>query len=252
MYAEEKKISEYFSTIASKVVSHALKIRNAENNGLDNDCVDAKPMILIDKLLDLEEKGLMDRQRVIDQINTFIGGVSDETRRFYCKLWMQNLLPGYRQQFNHRFKYAVAVGDESICARSCLWWAANKCRECRLHWFRYIDKIGISRSRAKGINAIASNHLYYCTWNRCRYKASRMYGTQGNDVSSELMENASKWKDLGTHCPDVRPRSFPTWRSGSAASILLHTIQRWPSQLHWAQVCKALYQTDVVSSITQI
>lgn len=94
--------------------------RNAESNGMGNDRVDKKPMILIDKLLDLEEKGLMDRQRVLDQIITFIEGVSDGTKRFKWELVMQNLLSGYRDQFIGRFKHIVIVGNESICARSCV------------------------------------------------------------------------------------------------------------------------------------
>lgn len=75
LYDEEKKVIEYLKTIAQKMVLHALEERKTEvSNGMSID--GTKPRVLIDKLLDLEEKGLMDRQRVLDQITTFIAAVS--------------------------------------------------------------------------------------------------------------------------------------------------------------------------------
>lgn len=60
------------------MVLHTLEKRKADlSNRIVANCDGTKPMILIDKLLDLEERGLMDRQRVLDQINTFVVAVSE-------------------------------------------------------------------------------------------------------------------------------------------------------------------------------
>lgn len=84
LYAEEKEILDDLGTLAPKVISNALQKRKTDlNNGMDQDCGDSKPMILIDKLLSLKEKGLMDRQRIHDQINTFVVAVSGEELIFF-------------------------------------------------------------------------------------------------------------------------------------------------------------------------
>lgn len=78
LYTEEKKIIDCLDKIAPKVKSHSLEKRKCE---LSNETVtewdDSKPMNLIDKLADLEEKDQMDRQCVLDQINTFLVAVSE-------------------------------------------------------------------------------------------------------------------------------------------------------------------------------
>lgn len=80
MYAEERKGIEYLSEVAQKVILSALEDRKTElSNRTDVECDDTKPKILIDKLLDLEEKGLLDRRRVIGQIVTFFATVSESS-----------------------------------------------------------------------------------------------------------------------------------------------------------------------------
>lgn len=70
LYNEEKKVIKYLKTIAQQMVLHALEERKTELS-IDG----TEPKILIDRLLDLEEEGLMDRQRILDQITTFIAAV---------------------------------------------------------------------------------------------------------------------------------------------------------------------------------
>lgn len=78
MYAKKKKIAKCVKKLAPKMVLHTLEKRKADlSNRIVANCDGTKPMILIDKLLDLEERGLMDRQRVLDQINTFVVAVSE-------------------------------------------------------------------------------------------------------------------------------------------------------------------------------
>lgn len=78
LYAKEKKAVKYIETLAPNMVSHAIEMRKTElSNGMATDRGEIKPMIAIDKLLDLEERGLMDRQRVLDQTNTLAVGVSE-------------------------------------------------------------------------------------------------------------------------------------------------------------------------------
>lgn len=77
LYAEEKEVVEYLKTSAQEVLSHALEERKTDlSNGIETRGDGTQPKILIDRLLDLEEKGLMDRQRVLDQIINFIAAVS--------------------------------------------------------------------------------------------------------------------------------------------------------------------------------
>lgn len=78
LYAEEKKVNDYLGTLAPKMILHSLERRRTElSNGMATDDGASKSMNLIDKLLALEEKGLMDRQRITDQIYTFIAAVSE-------------------------------------------------------------------------------------------------------------------------------------------------------------------------------
>lgn len=78
LYAEERKGIKYLNEVAQKVVSSALEERKTElSNRTGVECDDTKPKILIDKLLDLEEKGLLDRRRVLGQIVTFFATVSE-------------------------------------------------------------------------------------------------------------------------------------------------------------------------------
>lgn len=46
------------------------------NDETGDDHKDAKKIVLIDKLLEMEQQNLVDRQRVHDHINTFIVAVS--------------------------------------------------------------------------------------------------------------------------------------------------------------------------------
>lgn len=72
MHAEEKEIADHLFAVGPKIVEY-----NSEKRKISvGNC---KPMVLIDRLLDLEGKGLMDRQRLLDQINTFIVAVSDKS-----------------------------------------------------------------------------------------------------------------------------------------------------------------------------
>lgn len=88
-YVEERKVTDALKKFAPKLVAHARERRKTEKsnqivvNDADSDieAVDidddmAKRTILIDRLLDLEENGLMTQQRVEEQINTFLVGVS--------------------------------------------------------------------------------------------------------------------------------------------------------------------------------
>lgn len=83
LYSEESKAGKYLETIAKKVLSHALEERKTESsNEMPSGYDSTKPKVLIDILLDLEEKGLMDRQRVLDQIINFIITVSEAEMEF--------------------------------------------------------------------------------------------------------------------------------------------------------------------------
>lgn len=82
LYAEEKIINNTLEKLAPKVISHSLERRKTyyklPDSMASND--DDSQSILIDRLLELEERGLMDRQRILDQINTFIVAVSEASR----------------------------------------------------------------------------------------------------------------------------------------------------------------------------
>lgn len=80
-YAEERKVTDALKKFAPKLVAHARERRKTENSNEADSNIEAdddmeKRSILIDRLLDLEANGLMTQQRVEEQINTFLVGVS--------------------------------------------------------------------------------------------------------------------------------------------------------------------------------
>lgn len=118
LYAEEKKIGEYLFSIGPNVIAYTHAKRKTElSNGTAVDDDDTKSAILIDKLLELEENGLMDRQRILDQINTFIVAVSEnaEQKMHVERMVTLKLFSGHRFQFTHFAKHVIAIGDESKC-----------------------------------------------------------------------------------------------------------------------------------------
>lgn len=78
LYSEERTSGKYLEAIAKKVLSDALEERKTDSsNGMSFGYDNTKQKVLIDRLLDLEEKGLMDRRRILDQIINFIITVSE-------------------------------------------------------------------------------------------------------------------------------------------------------------------------------
>lgn len=81
--AEEKEVFKFLKEFSEKMVSHNLEKRKIElSKGLIAECDGTKPKILIDRLLDLEERGSMDRQHVLDQVYTFVGAVSETVTEY--------------------------------------------------------------------------------------------------------------------------------------------------------------------------
>lgn len=79
LYAEEKELVEYVSKISSKVISCNQDVRSTNNNGIHDAAgtdTNSKPMILIDKLHEMEKHGEMSHERVHEQILTFLFAVS--------------------------------------------------------------------------------------------------------------------------------------------------------------------------------
>lgn len=85
LHAEETKIIDYFLEIGPSVLrnaqsnitrcqrepsEHCEKMTACNENG-------STSMILIDKLLEMERQGIISRERLIDQINTFLVAVSE-------------------------------------------------------------------------------------------------------------------------------------------------------------------------------
>lgn len=60
--------------------ANSLRATDLSNNqhGKSNsrDEASSKSMLLIDKLIEMEQQGLIDRERTCDQINTFVAAVS--------------------------------------------------------------------------------------------------------------------------------------------------------------------------------
>lgn len=76
LYAEEKRICEFLFEYSPKIIQHRLENRLTEiGDEFSNSDNGTKSMIIIDKLLEMERKELIDRQRVHDQINTLIVAV---------------------------------------------------------------------------------------------------------------------------------------------------------------------------------
>lgn len=77
MYAEEKELASYLRKISSQISLSNQDIRSANNNNNTHaDGASTKPMLLIDTLHEMERKGEMSRERVHDQILTFLMVVS--------------------------------------------------------------------------------------------------------------------------------------------------------------------------------
>lgn len=80
LYVEQQKIISYFVDITRQVKANAQLYRDTElsnrknGDGLDSD--ESKPMILIDKLLEMEHEGTIDEELFIDHIYTFIVAVN--------------------------------------------------------------------------------------------------------------------------------------------------------------------------------
>lgn len=78
LYAEEKKICEFLFQYTPRIISGSQDTQINDSNAVaGDDYKDAKKMILIDKLLEMERQDLVDRQRVRDHIHTFIVAVSE-------------------------------------------------------------------------------------------------------------------------------------------------------------------------------
>lgn len=80
--AEQTKTLDYLSNIGHRILKNAHNIRatnlsnQSEQSATCDDTASSKSMILIDKLLEMERRGLIDHPRIIDQLNTFIVAVS--------------------------------------------------------------------------------------------------------------------------------------------------------------------------------
>lgn len=77
LYAEEKEVVDYLNQISPKVISHNQNAQSSNKTLTDPDATIAEPLILIDKLIELQLKGEMSSDRVRDQIVTFLVGVSE-------------------------------------------------------------------------------------------------------------------------------------------------------------------------------
>lgn len=77
LYVEEKKMYDFSTEYAQKLLACAKKDDASESNDETTDGYkDTKSTHLIDKLIELESKDLMDRKRVLEQIKTFVIAVS--------------------------------------------------------------------------------------------------------------------------------------------------------------------------------
>lgn len=73
LHVEEKKISEFSLEFAQNILACA---KENDATELSDDYKDTNSTHLIDKLMELERKDLMDRKRVLEQINSFVVAVS--------------------------------------------------------------------------------------------------------------------------------------------------------------------------------
>lgn len=71
LHGEEKKQSDFSLEYAQDILAGAKR-----NDATDETTDDCKDTYLIDKLMELESKDLMDRKRVLEQIQTFVVAVS--------------------------------------------------------------------------------------------------------------------------------------------------------------------------------
>lgn len=76
MYAEEKKICNFLFQYGPRLVQHTIEMHATEISNESPDAKDSKSLILIDKLMEMEEQKMIDRKRLLEQINTFIVAVS--------------------------------------------------------------------------------------------------------------------------------------------------------------------------------
>lgn len=80
LHAEQVNVIEDISNIGRRILNYAHNIRvthlSNQSEQIDACVASSKSMILIDKLLEMEQQGLIDRPRMIDQLKTFIVAVS--------------------------------------------------------------------------------------------------------------------------------------------------------------------------------
>lgn len=74
MYAEEKEMCAYLEEFAHQILTHAKK--NRARNGIGGE-TEIHSMMVIDKLLEMEQKTSTDRERVIHHLNTFCFAVRE-------------------------------------------------------------------------------------------------------------------------------------------------------------------------------
>lgn len=76
LHAEQVNVIEDISNIGRRILNYAHNIRVTHLSNQSEQSDASKSMIFIDKLLEMEQQGLIDRPRMIDQLKTFIVAVS--------------------------------------------------------------------------------------------------------------------------------------------------------------------------------
>lgn len=172
-YAEEKERLKYLNNISRKIIANAREVRETDlsnRNDTTTEDDDTKPTTLIEKFIDLADKGLMDEQRVLDQVVTFMATVSQtecELANESCFFLFQNLFSGHGHHSIYSFERIASFGDEPNGARSCVRRASCQHSGKRLRWFRHIVQNGIFQSGGEGNNAIAAAGLRYTATDHC-------------------------------------------------------------------------------------
>lgn len=211
-------------------------------------------MILIDKLHEMEQRGEMSRERVHDQILTFLIAVSISINRNRKRLQIVNHMhsAGHRHYFSYNIKYVAAIVDSSNCTTSFVRRDSRNCHEVRPHWLRYVDQIAIYGTCAEGIDENIANFTGSVAPNWSRCSTHWVQCTEGHRIIDGIPENASWCENLGFECQWIPARPIFARTSSSTPSIFLYAIQRWSTKLYWFQISNDLFENDALSFIAEV
>lgn len=79
MHAEEKEMCDYLDKCAQQILAHAQKNRASTSRNAVSGADGEHSMNLVDKLLEMEHKSSVGRERTVHNLHTFIFAVSNQS-----------------------------------------------------------------------------------------------------------------------------------------------------------------------------